>query len=438
MTFPIHVIPRPAEILPTGGGVRLRAPIPVHFAPNDARISRVIAVDSDAWPGGEALWRPVEADQMKADPPGIHLLMEQGPEPVAESYRLLVGERGVRVTAASPSGLFYGLQTLRQLLWPAETGEREIVLPGMEIRDAPRFGWRGMHLDVSRHFFPPAFIKRYIDLLAFHKLNIFHWHLTDDQGWRIEIGRYPRLTEIGAWRTEPDGRRYGGFYTQAEIREIVRYAAARQVTVVPEIELPGHATAALAAYPEYSCTGGPFQVSNQWGVFDDVYCAGNDAAFTFLEDVLSEVADLFPSPYLHIGGDECPKARWQSHDLCRRRKDALGLADEDALQAYFVGRVARFLRAQGKRVVGWDEILDGGAPEGAVIMAWQNVAKGSAAARAGHDVVMCPMSNCYFDHYQGTSSEPQAIGGFTPLEAVHAFEPTPPDLPPDLLRRVLG
>jgi hexosaminidase len=296
-----------------------------------------------------------------------------------------------------------------------------------------------MHLDVSRHFPPVAFVKKYIDLLARHKMNMFHWHLCDDQGWRIEIRKYPRLAEIGAWRRENDGRIYGGFYTQRDIREVVDYAARRCVTVVPEIELPGHARAALAAYPEYSCTGGPFDVAATWGVFEDVYCAGNDKTFAFLEDILTETAALFPGPYIHIGGDECPKERWRAHALCQARMKQFGLSDENQLQSYFISRIAAHLQRLDKRLVGWDEILDGGAPFGSMVMAWRGVDKGTQAALAGHEVIMCPMSHCYFDHYQADpAGEPKAIGGFTPLRKVYEFEPIPKDLPNDMHRNILG
>ncbi|HVP07288.1 MAG TPA: beta-N-acetylhexosaminidase, partial [Candidatus Acidoferrum sp.] len=338
----------------------------------------------------------------------------------------------------SPVGIFYGMQSFLQLLPAGEMAKTEIEIPAVEMEDSPRFDWRGLHLDVSRHFFPASFIKKYIDLLALHKMNVFHWHLTDDQGWRIEIAKYPRLTEVGAWRTDSDGTIYGGFYTQAEIRDVVAYAAKRFLTIVPEIELPGHASAAIAAYPEFSCTGGPFNVETKWGVFDDVYCPGRESTFAFLENILGEVSDLFPGPFIHIGGDECPKVRWLNHDLCRRRMEAEKLGSADELQAYFVKRIARYLASLGKQTAGWDEILDGGAPEGSVIMAWRNIEKGIEAARAGHDVIMTPMSHCYFDHYQAKVNEPKAIGGFTPLENVYAFNPVPEALPAELAGHILG
>ncbi|NMC42452.1 MAG: family 20 glycosylhydrolase, partial [candidate division Zixibacteria bacterium] len=269
-------------------------------------------------------------------------------------------------------------------------------------------------------------------------MNVFHWHLTDDQGWRLEIKRYPRLTDVSAWRSEAGGNRYGGFYTQDAVRDIVEYARRRFVTIVPEIEMPGHARAVLAAYPHLSCTGGPFEVATTWGIFDDVFCAGNDKTFPFLENVLTEVIDLFPGPFIHIGGDECPKVRWQEHDLCQTRILRENLMNEDELQAWFVSRIARFLSAREKRLIGWDEILEGGAPEGAAVMAWRGVDKGIAAARAGCDVVMTPTSHCYFDYYQATDNEPKAIGGHLPLETVYAFEPMPDGLTLDEGRRILG
>jgi hexosaminidase len=436
----LAIIPQPLEMKFLGGELRLSNPIRVRIEQDTEKIREIaeyfrlelhrrngldlqLATTDDASESSSTLTLTLLDDRS---------LASDG------AYRLSGRESGVTVRAGSASGLFYGLQTLLQLIPPDIAGTDHISLPGVEIEDRPRFGWRGMHLDVSRHFSPVDFIKKYIDLLALHKMNLFHWHLTDDQGWRIEIKKYPRLTEIGAWRKEQDGKSYGGFYTHREIGEIVEYARRRFVTVVPEIEMPGHAVAALAAYPEYSCTGGPFEVETRWGVFDDVYCAGKDATFEFLRDILAEVADLFPGTYVHIGGDECPKARWQAHHLCQTRMfDAL-LKNEDELQAYFVARMARTLTALGKRLVGWDEILDGGAPEGAIIMAWRNAEKGVEAALSGHDVVMTPGTHCYFDHYQGKENEPKAIGGFTPLEKVYSFEPIPENLPAALTHHVLG
>ncbi len=370
-----------------------------------------------------------------------------------EGYRLTVSNKNVTITAAKPAGVFYGIQTLRQLL-PAEIFKPEPAkgvnwqAPCIAIEDTPRFQWRGMHLDVARHFMPKEFVKKYIDLLAIHKMNTFHWHLTEDQGWRIEIKKYPKLTELGAWRKETvighntgkyDGKRHGGFYTQDDVREIVEYARQRYITVVPEIEMPGHSLAALVGYPELSCTGGPFKVRTMWGVEADVYCAGNDEVFGFLEDILTEVLDLFPSEFIHIGGDECPKARWEKCPKCQARIKAEGLKDEHELQSWFIKRFDVFLTERGRRLIGWDEILEGGLAPGAAVMSWRGQSGGIAAARAGHDVVMAPNSHTYFDHYQADpKKEPMAIGGFLPLEKVYGYNPIPAKLTAEEGKHILG
>jgi hexosaminidase len=362
-----------------------------------------------------------------------------------EGYRLSSSKSGVKIEAFTAAGLFYGVQTLLQLL-PAEVegqmqpADADWSIPFVRIEDAPRFVWRGAHLDVGRHFFPKEFIKKYIDLLAMYKINTFHWHLTEDQGWRIEIKKYPRLTDIGAWRRETmdDGTPHGGFYTQDDIREVVAHAKKRFVSVIPEIELPGHCQAALAAYPELSCSGGPFKVGTEWGIIYDVYCPGNDQTFEFLQDVLSEVIDLFPSDYIHIGGDEVPKLRWQNCAKCQARIRQEGLEDEQELQSYFVKRIESFLNGKGKRLVGWDEILEGGLAPNATVMSWRGVIGGIEAANSGHDVVMTPTSHCYFDYYQGLFDEPWAIGGFLPLDKVYSFEPVPAELSEAKARHVLG
>ncbi|MEE2877055.1 MAG: beta-N-acetylhexosaminidase, partial [Candidatus Neomarinimicrobiota bacterium] len=369
-----------------------------------------------------------------------------------EDYRLEVSSSGISLSAANPAGLFYGSVTLLQLLDEGERLGRSGSVPAVKITDSPRFSWRGMHLDVGRHFFPVDFVKRYIDLIAMHKMNRFHWHLTEDHGWRIEIKKYPKLTEIGAWRSESlvghytdeprryDGIRYGGFYTQDEIREVVEYAAERFITVVPEIEMPGHSVAALAAYPELACTDGPFEVEKLWGVHDDVYCAGKEVTFEFLQDVLTEVMALFPSTYIHIGGDECPKTRWKAHDLDQKRMKEENLKDEHELQSYFVKRIERFLSSHDRRLVGWDEILEGGLPPAATVMSWRGYQGGIEAANSGHDVIMTPTSYCYFDYYQSKDkeSEPLAIGGFLPLSKVYQFEPIPPEIDPEKAHHILG
>jgi hexosaminidase len=371
-----------------------------------------------------------------------------------EGYRLVVDRRRVLLEAGSPVGIFYGLQTLGQLL-PTRHGSGSSGrgpswrIPSVEIEDAPRFPYRGMHLDVGRHVFPVSFIRRYIDWMAAFKMNTFHWHLTEDQGGRLEVRRYPRLTEVGAFRAETmveknhdpyigDGVPYGGYYTQADVRDIVAYAAERFVTIIPEIEMPGHSTAALAAYPELACTDGPFEVATRWGVFEDIYCPG-ERTFLFLEAVLEEVMELFPGEYIHIGGDEAPKRSWEESPLAQAVIRREGLADEQELQSYFIGRIEAFLNSRGRRLIGWDEILEGGLAPNATVMSWRGIAGGIEAAREGHDVIMTPTSHLYFDFYQGDpSQEPLAIGGYTPLERVYAFEPVPEELTTEEARHILG
>jgi hexosaminidase len=368
------------------------------------------------------------------------VLAQLGPE----GYRLEVDENVVVVRSPSPSGLNFGLQTLRQLL-PVEIFSPTMVrgmawqIPSCIIEDRPHFPWRGLMLDCARHFMPIQFIFKLIDLLALHKLNIFHWHLTDDQGWRIEIKKYPRLTEIGAWRKETlighalskqtrgyDATPHGGFYTQDEIRDLVKYAAARNITVVPEIEMPGHSQAAIAAYPQLGNTGAQTEVWTTWGVNPNILNV-EESTIRFYQDVLREVMDLFPSPYIHIGGDEAPKLQWKSSPRAQQRIAELGLKGEDQLQSWFIGRMDRFLAENGRKLVGWDEILEGGLAPQAMVMSWRGEEGGIAAAEAGHDVVMAPQQWVYFDHYQSQNkeTEPLAIGGFTPIEKVYAYEPLP-------------
>ncbi len=386
----------------------------------------------------------------------INLILDESMDPVEGAYKLDVTPLQVNITSATTVGLFYGVQTLRQLL-PVEIESEDVVstvewrIPAVSIEDKPRFTYRGMHLDVGRHFFPVSFIKKYIDLIAFHKMNTFHWHLTEDQGWRIEIKKYPKLTEIGAWRDETlighgarppfefDGERYGGFYTQEEIKEVVAYAASRFVTIIPEIEMPGHSMAALAAYPELGCTGGPYEVATRWGVFDEVYCAGNDETFAFMEDVLTEVIDLFPGTYIHIGGDECPKKRWKDCDRCQARIKEEKLADEHELQSYFIRRIEKFLLSKNRKLIGWDEILEGGLAPSATVMSWRGVKGGIEAAKQGHDVIMTPNDICYLDHYQNDPlTEPLAIGGFTSVKDIYTYEPVPDTLTAEESKYILG
>ncbi|MEI6555295.1 MAG: family 20 glycosylhydrolase [Paludibacter sp.] len=374
-----------------------------------------------------------------------------------ESYLLQISEKSILLEANSATGFFYGLQTLYQLL-PAEIyGKKRVYfkqwsVPAVQIIDAPRFAYRGLHLDVGRHFFPVSFIKKYIDAMAIHKLNYFHWHLTEDQGWRIQIKKYPRLTEVGSKRDETlkgyfysrcpqefDGKPYGGFYTQVEAREIVAYAADRFITVIPEIEMPGHAQAALASYPYLSCKkDSTLKVATRWGIFPDVYCP-RDSTFNFLEDVLTEIMDIFPSKYIHIGGDECPKDRWKVCPVCQARIQKEGLKDENGLQSYFIHRIEKFLNSKGRKIIGWDEILDGGLAPNATVMSWRGTRGGIAAAKAGHDVIMTPGVTCYFNFYQSDPvSEPLAFGGYLPLNAVYNYEPVPASLNSAEATHILG
>jgi len=353
-----------------------------------------------------------------------------------EGYRLeVLSTSPIHITAATPAGLFYGGQTLRQLLpatifAKAEQSGVKWQVPCCRIEDKPRFSWRGLLLDEGRHFFGRQYVKHCIDLLASQKMNTLHWHLTEDQGWRIEIKKYPKLTEIGSWReqTEGDGKRYGGFYTQADIRELVAYAAQRHVTIVPEIEMPGHSLGALTAYPQFSCTGGPFKVRTTWGVEDDVCCAGNDATFAFLRDVLDEVVNLFPSTFIHIGGDECPKARWKNCPKCQARIKAAGLKNEHELQSYFIRQIEDHLASKGRRLIGWDEILEGGLPPKATVMSWRGMDGATAAAESGHDYVATPTSHCYLDYPLTAIS----------LEKAYSFEPIPEKLAASQRSHCLG
>lgn len=373
-----------------------------------------------------------------------------------ENYHLDINPARITITAEGKgAGAFYALQTLIQLIPTQEVKSLKVApqktfeLPCITIKDRPSYTWRGMHLDVCRHFFPTSFIKKYIDILAMYKLNTFHWHLTEDQGWRIEIKKYPRLTSVGAWRNgtmvgkysdqKYDTLHYGGFYTQEEIKEIVAYAAARHITVVPEIEMPGHSLAAMAAYPWLSCTGKTQEVAKGWGVFDDVYCT-KDSVFNFLQDVLDEVIALFPGKYIHIGGDECPKTRWKTCANCQNRIKQLGLKDEHELQSYFITRMEKYLNSKGKQIIGWDEILEGGLAPNAAVMSWRGTEGGIAAAKQKHFVVMSPSKPCYFDHYQSKNKEkePLAIGGFNPLDSVYNYNPTPKTLTEQEAEYIMG
>lgn len=430
----IAVIPQPAHVSPGEGTFQFDNSVRVVDRFSDPRSAFQLIHEIGAKTGlelqaGATAQRPV--------------ILEKSLHMPAESYQLKVEPSQVRLVAPDSAGLFYGIQTLVQLIGA------EGKAPVVSIEDSPRYSWRGLHLDVCRHYMPVTEIQRLLDTMALLKMNVFHWHLTDDQGWRIEIKKYPRLTEVGAWREQTigrptkdakgDGQPHGGYYTQDQVKQVVAYAAERHITVVPEIEMPGHAVAALAAYPNLSCTGGPFEVGQLWGVMEDIYCAGNEEVFEFNQNVLSEVLELFPSKFIHIGGDEAPKARWKECPKCQARIKEEGLKDEHELQSYVIRRIDKWLEAKGRRLIGWDEILEGGLAPGAAVMSWRGVEGGIAAASAGHDVVMTPTDFCYLDYYQSKQpGEPEAIGGYVPLDKVYSFEPTSETLDADAAKHVLG
>ena len=370
-----------------------------------------------------------------------------------EAYQLTVNAEEVNIVGASPAGVFYGIQTLRKAI---PTIQGAVELPAVKINDYPRFSYRGAHLDVSRHYFSVDSIKRFVDILALHNINRFHWHLTDDQGWRIEIKKYPKLSTVAAERDETvigrnsgeyDGKHYGPFvYTQKECREIVAYAAERHVTIIPEIDLPGHMQAALAAYPEYGCTGGPYEVWKMWGVSENVLCAGNDATLAFIDDILAEVIEIFPSKYIHIGGDECPKTQWEKCPKCQARIKKLGYKDDEHnsaemyLQSFVISHAEKFLNSKGRQIIGWDEILEGGLAPNATVHSWRGIGGGLEAAKKGHDCIMSPNTFMYFDYYQTkhTEDEPLAIGGYVPVSTVYNYEPMHSSLTPEQQKHIIG
>jgi len=458
----ITVIPKPIETKLTGGHFTLEQKSAIYYDGAESGAAEVKAVAKYL---AEQL-RPatglslVVLDDSKAKPPTDSILLttkDADKDLGEEGYELVVTKNNIILRALRPAGLFYGVQTIRQLLPPQIESRKKIAdtcwtIPCVQIKDRPRFGWRGSLLDCCRQFMSVDFLKHYIDLLAYHKMNRFHWHLTDDPGWRIEIKKYPKLTEISAWRNTGSGylrppedppetdEIYGGYYTQEDIKDIVAYAKSRYVTVVPEIEMPGHSSSAMAAYPELSCTGGPFKVQNTMGISKDVYCPGNEKTFEFLEDVLSEVVELFPSLYIHIGGDECPKDRWQQCPKCQARIKAEGLKDEHELQSYFIKRIEKLLLAKGRRLIGWDEILEGGLAPQATVQSWRGMEGAVAAAQQGHDVIASPTSHCYFD-YPHTKKQAASLPdwmGLLPTEKVYSFEPIPEGLTAEQQRHILG
>lgn len=403
--------------------------------------------------------------ESNSDKSTIELVLKAG-EQNPEAYHLNVSSKKIVISASDTKGLFWGVQTLLQLIPPqkvADASALNIKIPRVSIYDYPAFGYRGMHLDVGRHFFDVDFVKKYIDYIAMQKFNTFHWHLTEDQGWRIEIKKYPRLTSIGGYRngtiigrypgTGNTNERYGGFYTQEQIKDVVKYAADRHITIIPEIELPGHASAAIAAYPMLSCFpgeptkapaktawAGPTndkEVQQAWGVFPDVFCP-TETTFKFLEDVLDEVMALFPSKYIHIGGDECPKENWKRCDHCQQLIKEKGLKDEHGLQSYFIQTIEKYLNSKGHEIIGWDEILEGGLAPNATVMSWRGEEGGIAAANQDHDVIMTPNSYLYFDYAQTKQKDSVTIGGFIPLKKVYEYQPIPKELPASKAKYILG
>ena len=389
---------------------------------------------------------------------GIFLLKDESLAP--ENYVIETTKKGMKITAPDHNGFFYAIQTLRQILpvgnYVGKAAQGKWAVPCGTISDGPRFAYRGMHMDPCRHFWSVEETKKYIDVMALYKLNRLHWHLTEDQGWRIEIKKYPELTEIGAFRngtmigrdfSSNDGIRYGGFYTQEQIKEVVAYAWERGITVIPEIDLPGHMVAALTTYPQLGCTGGPYEVWSLWGVSDDVLCVGKESTFAFLEGVLDELCELFPSEYIHIGGDECPKVRWEKCPLCQARIKALGLKSdekgtkEQKLQNYVTSRIQKYLEGKGRKIIGWDEILEGELAPGATVMSWRGADGGIEAANRGFDVIMTPNSHMYFDYYQSKNGvedgEPLGIGGFVSTEKVYSFDPMD-KIAPEMQKHILG
>ncbi|MEO5999839.1 MAG: beta-N-acetylhexosaminidase [Chitinophagaceae bacterium] len=377
---------------------------------------------------------------------GIHLNFERMDNKIPGAYTLDVKKTGIFISGDNENGVFYGIQTLIQLL-PVEKST-SFKIPFTRITDYPRFAYRGLMLDVGRHFFPVAFVKKYIDYIALHKMNYFHWHLTEDQGWRFPVPKYPLLTTVGGFRDGTiigrypgkgnDNLHYGGFYTRDEIKDIVAYAAKRYITVIPEIEMPGHSSAALTAYPNLGCTGGPYKVQQTWGVFDDVFCAGNDSVFTLLQDVIDEVVTLFPAKYIHIGGDESPKTRWKTCPKCQKRIKDNNLKDEHELQSYFIQRMEKYINSKGKTIIGWDEILEGGLAPNALVMSWRGEKGGIEAAKQNHDVIMTPGSHVYLDHAQSKKEDSVTIGGFLPIQTVYRYEPVPKELNAEEGKHVLG
>lgn len=451
-TKPINIIPQPVSITKREGSFTINDKTTI-VVPQNENWSKTAAFLQQKFKTAAGFELPIQNEAQK------HNIVFQIDPSIQndEAYSLDITKNQILIKAKTEKGAFYGIQTLLQLL-PDEIESKQLVsskhwnVPCCNIWDEPRYVWRGMHLDVGRHFFDVNFVKRYLDLMAMHKFNHFHWHLTEDQGWRIEIKRYPKLTEIGGYRNgtligkpQPngqekyDGQRYGGFYTQEQIKEVVKYAAERHIEVVPEIEMPGHSLAALSAYPELACDKGPFQASMTWGAFRPVFCP-TDETFEFLQNVLTEVMELFPSQYIHIGGDEVMKDSWKDSEFCQNLMQKENLSNEEELQSYFIRRIEKFLTSKNRKLIGWDEILEGGLSDNATVMSWRGDRGGIEAAKQRHDVIMAPNSYCYFDHYQvaDRDKEPIAFNSMVTLKKVYSFNPTPEELLPHEAKHILG
>lgn len=449
------VVPAPDKINynPKGGDFTLSASTVINYTAGNADMERNATFLAQYVKDMTKLELGKQAAKGKAKT-GISLVLNAKAKLAPEAYEIVVDKRGVTVTGATAAGVFYGVQAIRKSL-PVLQSAESVELPAAKVEASPRFAYRGMMLDCARHFFPAKFVKEYIDLIALHNMNRLHWHISDDQGWRFSVPGYPRLAEVGSKRAQTvtghnseleDGVPYGGYYTDDEIRDIVKYAAERYVTIVPEVDMPGHMMAALAAYPELGCTGGPYKTGEFWGVYRDILCAGNEKVYTFIEKTLDHICDLFPGQYIHIGGDESPRVRWEKCPKCQAKIAEQGLTDKDGmskearLQGYFAKRVQKYLEAKGRKIIGWDELLGCDVDTTATIMSWRGAEPGAQGAKLGHDVIMSPNNALYFDHYQSkdTGSEPPAIGGFSDVANVYNLEPVPAELAPSVKAHIKG
>lgn len=449
------VVPVPDKIVPNakGGSYELAASTRIYYTSGQADMARNAQFLAQYIKDMTKLSLTPAAVKGKGKD-GISLVLAPKAKLAPEAYEISVDRKGVTIIGKTAAGVFYGIQTLRKSL-PVLQSAGTVELPAARVEAAPRFGYRGMMLDCSRHFFPVKFVKEYIDLIALHNMNRLHWHISDDQGWRFSVPGYPKLTEVGSKRAQTvlghnseveDGTPYGGYYTDDEIRDIVKYAAERYITIVPEVDMPGHMMAALASYPELGCTGGPYKTGEYWGVYRDILCAGNEKVYSFIKDVLNHVCDLFPGQYIHIGGDESPRVRWEHCPKCQAMIAKLGLKDKDGqakealLQGYFANRVQKYLETKGRRVIGWDELLGCDVDTSATIMSWRGAEPGAKGAALGHDVIMSPSTSLYFDHYQSknTGEEPMAIGGFSDVKNVYNAEPVAPELDAKAKAHIIG